>query len=527
MLTKSSNNMIKNKTYINAKDIGLVGDDATNDATKLNAWIASIGTTKVDLVFPTGVYKIASNVTFPSNVNLVMMHGGILKVYSGYSITGSGCKIDAGLWQIFDLSLGGTVIGSWDIEEVYPEWFGAKGDGVTDDGLAIKNSIKFSCFAKIGKTVFAKNYALYGDVEPSLNTYTPYPVNLVLEGRSGSSVISKGNVTVQRFWIVADTLNRKMNITVKDMTFDGQKTNTTISTDIFPFRLQYFNSVIIKNCTVKNHEATGIWVSDCNNVIVKNNTVLDCGDILNQATGDAYGDGIYVNNCLNVKIDSNYVKNDIADANVNHMLGRVGICVEFNCENAVIKNNYIFGYNRSIHTELNGYNSNITVENNKSIGSPCGILIWNESGNLVIKGNYVTNKFAYKNRSKVNMYGCNATFGYGILFQGLYNNTQVTIKDNDVKGYIDSSIFKLQPLIFASTSDTVQDENNNSFIRKVDRINIHRNIFDCGTYEVNEFNSITDNTSFPSTLYLPAIDCAITDNFFNHLGQITITCGRS
>jgi len=49
--------------------------------------------------------------------------------------------IEAGLWQIFDGQ--GKVTGNPKIEAVYPEWFGAKGDGMTDDAPAIQKAIDF------------------------------------------------------------------------------------------------------------------------------------------------------------------------------------------------------------------------------------------------------------------------------------------------------------------------------------------------------------------------------------------------
>jgi hypothetical protein len=128
---------------LNVLDKGLLGNDTNNDAVQLNALISSIGSTKTDIYFPSGIYKIASNVVLPSNVRLIMGYGAILKVSNTYSITGTNTKIDAGLYQIFDLSNGGTIIGSWDIKETYPHWFGAIGDGVADDTVAINNCIIF------------------------------------------------------------------------------------------------------------------------------------------------------------------------------------------------------------------------------------------------------------------------------------------------------------------------------------------------------------------------------------------------
>ena len=57
-----------------------------------------------------------------------------------YQITVNG-NIEAGLWEILK---GGEITGNPKIECVYPEWFGAKGDGLSDDTIPLALSLKFS-----------------------------------------------------------------------------------------------------------------------------------------------------------------------------------------------------------------------------------------------------------------------------------------------------------------------------------------------------------------------------------------------
>jgi hypothetical protein len=66
-----------------------------------------------------------------------------------YTITGQNTAINAGLVKIFGTDV--TLTGTWKASEAHPEWFGAVGDGVTDDYSSIQKTI--NTFQKV---VFTK-----------------------------------------------------------------------------------------------------------------------------------------------------------------------------------------------------------------------------------------------------------------------------------------------------------------------------------------------------------------------------------
>ncbi|HEX6293016.1 MAG TPA: glycosyl hydrolase family 28-related protein [Herpetosiphonaceae bacterium] len=103
------------------------------------AAVSAIGTQEMTLYYPTGVYHFASDLIFPNNITLLFAKGAMFDVIEGVEIAIKGCIL-AGLWQIFSGS--GAVRGTPRVECYYPQWFGAQGDGTTDDSAAIRRTIK-------------------------------------------------------------------------------------------------------------------------------------------------------------------------------------------------------------------------------------------------------------------------------------------------------------------------------------------------------------------------------------------------
>ena len=124
------------------KDYGAVGDGIADDTAAVMAAVTAAAAydNGSEVFIPRGAYSIG-DVTVPNNVTLNFSQGGIISVQTGKTITING-GIKAGLYQIFSGS--GTVAGTPKIKEVYPQWFGAKGDGVTDDTQAIQAAINLA-----------------------------------------------------------------------------------------------------------------------------------------------------------------------------------------------------------------------------------------------------------------------------------------------------------------------------------------------------------------------------------------------
>jgi len=140
----------------------------------LSKAISYIGSEEVNLVIPEP-YTVNEDVTVPENIWLKFLRGGKLVIGSGYTVTING-GIEAGLWQIFDGD--GSVTGNPQINVVYPEWFGAVGDGVTDDYKALQNAIDFAKQAKAIVDLGSKIYCTSKQLD--------------LENATGVKLIGKG-----------------------------------------------------------------------------------------------------------------------------------------------------------------------------------------------------------------------------------------------------------------------------------------------------------------------------------------------
>lgn len=164
---------------VNVKVYGAVGDGVTDDTLAFTNAMNSI-TGEGTILLPPGTYRIASNMTIPSTICTYFTNGGMIAPGSGTTVTING-EIIAELTQIFTGL--GTIAGSMKVTTVYPQWFGAKGDGTTDDAVSIQNAI--NAIDKRGKLVLNKD-----DKYKILSTVViPSNKEIVIEG-NGAAVYS-------------------------------------------------------------------------------------------------------------------------------------------------------------------------------------------------------------------------------------------------------------------------------------------------------------------------------------------------
>jgi pectate lyase-like protein len=198
-----------------------VPSDSSDDSSAFNTALSRIGSREVRLILPSGTYDIINNdVTFPANIELVFLKGAKLNISSGITVTING-EIEAGHSQIFGGD--GTITGDLKVEYVIPQWFGAKGDGTTNDGPAIQNAIDFCVEHDLSlKIPYSPNKYL---IESDVNLEHGIKISGMGENVSASNP-DCATFLLDNAGFIAD---ERMIISLKNLAFEGvNKSETAI-----------------------------------------------------------------------------------------------------------------------------------------------------------------------------------------------------------------------------------------------------------------------------------------------------------
>lgn len=101
----------------------------------VHAAVSALGQSNAILLV-TGKHNISGNLAVPGNITLRFQKEGVLFVESGHTVT-INSPIQAPIRKIFEG--GGSV--TLRRAEAYPQWWGAQGDGIHDDGHAVQSAI--------------------------------------------------------------------------------------------------------------------------------------------------------------------------------------------------------------------------------------------------------------------------------------------------------------------------------------------------------------------------------------------------
>ena len=177
----------KKSSYHSIADYGATMGGSADDST---AWLATIAAAVADetgILVPKGTSRITSNVTIPKGC-LLMVEGSI-DVAAGIVLTINGGIQSNPTKHIF-VGTGSVVFTNNNV--IYPQWWGAKADGVTDDTVNLQKCFDAAPGQYVrmlpGKYVVSATYARY--VAPHITGAICFPLksNIVIDGMDSASV---------------------------------------------------------------------------------------------------------------------------------------------------------------------------------------------------------------------------------------------------------------------------------------------------------------------------------------------------
>lgn len=165
-LPADDSSMLAAMGFVDPRRFGAAGDGRADDTPAFRSALAEIGTGLGTLVLARGAFRVNS-LTIPEHVDLRFVNGGRLVVSEGQKLTVMG-GIDAAPVEIFQ----GAVEGAPRVNAVYPQWFGASGDGEADDAPALQQAADLArgsfgrlLFIPAGRYVIASSLTLRCNVE--------------------------------------------------------------------------------------------------------------------------------------------------------------------------------------------------------------------------------------------------------------------------------------------------------------------------------------------------------------------------
>lgn len=347
------------------------------------------------------------------------------------SVNGKNTIIKSQPVKIFNSNI--TLAGTWNAEEAYPEWFGAEGDGVTDDSDAFNRMFKDSLFPIysfknttyiLGNTVYiggrAERYikrVIKGNsaiFKPGRNLDVMFNVGLddlesnetypgVIDFNS-FSVLNNG-YSVETIFKIVGTFSNLRNISIQGDT-DRQFFNTAIW-----LQRDWFGSVI-EQCVLHFCKKAIVLAGQVNLLHIYKCAVLACdyGVYTDSSTSPVMvsheADDLWIDNCdfegnthsifhndklCSIrcwKITNNHFESNKGDE--IYIPTKVDSSI-FNLHGAIISSNSFLGFKgMTIGTEDGGEVFGVLLSNNEISGD--------EPKTILVKGSYTRSCLEYGNR---------------------------------------------------------------------------------------------------------------------------------
>ena len=241
-------------------------------------------------------FTLTEDITIPANC-VLWFNGG--SISGAYTITGNNTGISAGLVKIFNTDV--TLAGTWNVTEAYPEWFGAKGDEVTDDSSFVQKTVNTFSNVNLSRKTYKFNSGI--TISSTVNIYngavTANSIRYIFSVSADNCTIENIAINGNQTCAVGIYIVRHNNVSVKGCSVQNLKSSQY---QVVGVHCHLTDSTTITNCTFNNIEAVpngtigdGTGSSRAVYASESTNTIID-GVILNNIISSEDGDGIHIMN---------------------------------------------------------------------------------------------------------------------------------------------------------------------------------------------------------------------------------------
>jgi hypothetical protein len=273
-----------------------MADQGLTGTRTLKGLATSIGSSKLATIVlshtssgNTTTYSMSQSVTLTSNITLKIEKGAVLSIAAGKTLTING-SFEAGLYQVFDCVGTGVVIFGGE-SDVYPEWWGAKGDGVNSDSLALSLAVNSISSGRIKGN---KNSTYYIPTRVDISNKSHFRIsdfNILSAG--ADDIASDATYSV---FTIADS----SYVWVERSSITDTKGQTAI-------KIYNSDHIYILENIITDFTYTGISVlGDSNYVWIKSNKISGC-KTRTQNLGVGYGVQISVSSAADGRLYPNYI----------------------------------------------------------------------------------------------------------------------------------------------------------------------------------------------------------------------------
>jgi hypothetical protein len=221
---------------------------------------AATGTTFKTVSAAPGNWVISSNLEIPANVKLKVQSGATISVASGKTLTIHGV-LEAPLAKIFTGS-GEVIFDTNFAQVVYPQWWGAKGDGVTEDTNAVQAAIN-SFTVKGGEVLVTDGTYIVDTLGMKSNvTLKGNGRTSILKQKTGLNHCINTNPNNIRINKNRNYSANPSNIKFAGLTFLGSVDKDGFSEHVHLMQIVAASKVSIDNCSFIGFRGDGIYLGE-------------------------------------------------------------------------------------------------------------------------------------------------------------------------------------------------------------------------------------------------------------------------